>query len=62
VTTFRKLVRPACGFFVEQDPLVPAKAGTQSDILGPEYLTLDSRLRGNERSVLFDAHVFVRFS
>jgi hypothetical protein len=32
-------------------PLVPAKAGTQGDMLGPAYLALDSRLRGNERSM-----------
>jgi hypothetical protein len=30
-------------------PLVPAEAGTQGDMRGPAYLTLDSRLRGYER-------------
>jgi len=32
-------------------PLVPAKAGTQSPIASPYQVALDSRLRGNERSV-----------
>jgi len=33
-------------------PLVPAKAGTQGNILEPARLALDSRLRGNERITL----------
>jgi hypothetical protein len=33
-------------------PLVPAKAGTQSDMFRSACLALDSRLRGNERSML----------
>jgi hypothetical protein len=33
-------------------PLVPVKAGTQGDRLGPVYFALDSRLRGNERNML----------
>jgi hypothetical protein len=32
-------------------PFVPAKAGTQSNQLQIYKLTLDSRLRGNERSM-----------
>jgi hypothetical protein len=41
------------GPFVSKSiPLVPAKAGTQSDTLGPAYVALDSRLRGNERIML----------
>jgi hypothetical protein len=30
-------------------PLIPAKAGIQGATLGPAYLALDSRFRGNER-------------
>jgi hypothetical protein len=33
-------------------PLTPAKAGVQGSMLRPEYWSLDSRVRGNERIML----------
>jgi|GEM_PF-5647757 len=33
-------------------PLVPAKAGTPSEIKSICYVTLDSRVRGNERRLV----------
>src|SRR3954463_1694088 len=36
-------------------PLIPAKAGIQSNKLGQAYLALDSRFRGNERSGLYSS-------
>jgi hypothetical protein len=32
------------------NPLVPAKAGTQGNMVEPECWALDSRFRGNERN------------
>ena len=34
-------------------PFVPAQAGTQSHTSDTGYLALDSRFRGNERSLLW---------